>query len=192
MNTRDKILESARLLFIRHGLEGVKMQMVADEAGVNKGLLHYYYKSKAKLFTEVFSIVFNNVLKDVKSLFADDSMSPDEKISKIVDTYFKLLNKNKEMPVFFISEMNRDPGLLKRLDYGNKVKSLMESARTIISIDKPPEFITHFIITLISLCVFPFMARPLLNEITEDEKLTEVLLNDRKEFVKTTLKNMIK
>ena len=192
MNTRDKILESARLLFIKHGLEGVKMQMVADEAGVNKGLLHYYYKSKAKLFTEVFSIVFNNVLKDVKSLFADDSMSPDEKISKIVDTYFKLLNKNKEMPVFFISEMNRDPGLLKRLDYGNKVKSLMESARTIIPIDKPPEFITHFIITLISLCVFPFMARPLLNEITEDEKLTEVLLNDRKEFVKTTLKNMIK
>lgn len=192
MNTRDKILESARLLFIRHGLEGVKMQMVADEAGVNKGLLHYYYKSKAKLFTEVFSIVFNNVLKDVKSLFADDSMSPDEKISKIVDTYFKLLNKNKEMPVFFISEMNRDPGLLKRLDYSSKVKSLMKSAMTIIPIDKPPEFITHFIITLISLCVFPFMARPLLNEITEDEKLTEVLLNDRKEFVKTTLKNMIR
>jgi len=68
----------------------------------------------------------------------------------------------------------------------------MESARPIMPIDKSPEFTTHFIITLISLCVFPFMARPLLNEITEDEKLTEVLLNDRKELVKTTLKNMIK
>ena len=192
MNTKDKILESARFLFMKHGLEGVKMQMVADEAGVNKGLLHYYYKSKAKLFTEVFSIVTNDVLKDVKSLFADESLSTDEKISKIVDAYFKLLNKNRQLPVFFISEMNRDPGLLKRLDYSNKVKSLMESARSIMPINKPPEFTTHFIITLISLCVFPFMARPLLNEITENEKLTEVLLNDRKELVKTTLKNMIK
>jgi len=114
MSTKDKILESARFLFMKHGLEGVKMQMVADEAGVNKGLLHYYYKSKAKLFTEVFSIVTNDVLKDVKSLFADESLSTEEKISKIVDAYFKLLNKNRQLPVFFISEMNRDPGLLKR------------------------------------------------------------------------------
>lgn len=192
MNTRDKILESARMLFMKHGLEGVRMQMVADEAGVNKGLLHYYYKSKAKIFTEVFSRVTNELFRDVENLFSDDSLSSEEKISKIVDTYFKLLKKNRHLPVFFISEMNRDPEILKRMGFGDKVKSLMRGAQPIMPKGSPPEFATHFMITLISLSVFPFMVSPLLDEITEDKANTEVFLNTRKEFVKTTLKNMIK
>jgi AcrR family transcriptional regulator len=192
MNTRDKILESARLLFMKHGLEGVKMQMVADDAGVNKGLLHYYYKSKAKIFTEVFNRVTNELFKDVASLFSDDSLSSDEKISRIVDAYFKLLNKNRYLPVFFISEMNRDPEILKRLGFGEKIKSLMNGAQPMMPKGKSPEFGIHFMITLISLSAFPFMISPLINEITEDNKQTDVFLDERKEFVKTTLKNMLK
>ena len=192
MNTRDKILESARLLFMKHGLEGVKMQMVADEAGVNKGLLHYYYKSKAKIFTEVFHRVTNELFKDVESLFSDESLSSDEKISRIVDAYFKLLNKNRYLPVFFTAEMNRDPEILKRLGFGDKVKSLMNAAKPMMPEGKPPIFATHFMITLISLSAFPFMVSPLINEITEDKKQTDAFLNERKEFVKTTLKNMLK
>jgi len=192
MNTRDKILESARLLFMKHGLEGVKMQMVADEAGVNKGLLHYYYKSKAKIFTEVFNRVTNELFTDVASLFSNESLSSDEKISRIVDTYFKILNKNRYLPVFFIAEMNRDPEILIRLGFGDKIKTLMTGAQPMMPEGKPPEFATHFMITLMSLSAFPFMVSPLINEITGDKEQTDALLNERKEFVKTTLKNMLK
>lgn len=192
MDTRSKILESARLLFMKHGLEGVKMQMVADEAGVNKGLLHYYYKSKAKIFTEVISWVTDELFRDVESLFSDASLSTEEKISKIVDAYFKLLNNNRQLPVFFISEMNRDAKILKRLGFVEKVKSLINGAQQMMPEGKSPEFAIHFIITLISLSAFPFMLSPLINEITEDKKLTDEMLYSRKEFVKTTLKNMLK
>ena len=192
MKTRDKILESAKMLFLKHGLEGVKMQMVADEAGVNKGLLHYYYKTKAKIFTEVFSRVTGELFKDVKSLFEDETMTTDEKISKIVDAYFMLISKNKFLPVFFISEMNRNPEILITLGFADKVKALMEGATPIIPEGKPPGFAVHFILTLISLSAFPFMVSPLIDEITQDKKKTDEILLSRKEFVKDTLKNMLK
>jgi len=192
MNTRDKILASAQLLFMKHGLEGVKMQMVADKAGVNKGLLHYYYKTKATIFLEVFNRVTNELFTNIRSLFADDALSANEKVSKIVDAYFKLLNKNRYIPIFFISEMNRDPEILKTLGFGEKIKSIMESAQQIMPTGKPPEYATHFVITLISLSAFPFMVSPLIDEITEDKELTNTLLNNRKEFVKTTLQNMLR
>jgi len=192
MKTRDKILESAKLLFLKHGLEGVKMQMVADEAGVNKGLLHYYYKTKAKIFTEVFNQVTSELLRDVSAVFSDDTLTLDDKISNIVDVYFNMVSKNRQLPVFFISEMNRDPEILMRLGFGEKIKKMLLSAQPALPSNKPPDFAIHFMITLISMSVFPYMVTPLLNELTGDKQRTELFLNNRKELVKTTLKNMIK
>ncbi len=191
MNTKDKIIGAAQMLFLKHGLDGVKMQMVADKAGVNKGLLHYYYKSKAKIFTEVFDKATSELLKDVELLFADESLSIKDKISAIVDAYFKLLSKNSHLPVFFVSEMNRSPEILSQLGFGKKIKSLVNSANLALPDNKPPEFAMQFMLTLISLCVFPFMITPLIDELTEDNKKTETLINDRKELVKQTLINMI-
>ncbi|HNA17232.1 MAG TPA: helix-turn-helix domain-containing protein, partial [Ferruginibacter sp.] len=53
-DTEQKILESARNVFIQKGLAGARMQDIADHAGVNKALLHYYFTSKDKLFNIVF------------------------------------------------------------------------------------------------------------------------------------------
>lgn len=192
MNTRQKILEAAQLLFIKHGLEGVKMQMVADKAGVNKGLLHYYYKSKDKIFAEVFTRVTSELVQNMKSVFSDETLSLDDKISRIVNGYFKHFSKNRYLLVFFISEMNHDPGILKRLGFSQKLKSLLSSAQPAMPKDKSPDFAIHFMITLISLSAFPFMSSPLINEITEDKKRAEALLLDRKELVKKILKNMVK
>ncbi len=166
--------------------------MVADKAGVNKGLLHYYYKSKERIFTEVFNRITGELIQNVKLVFSDDALSFDEKISKVVNAYFKLLSKNRHLPVFFISEMNRDPGILKRLGFTQKIKTLLSVAQPALPKDKSPEFAIHFMITLISLSAFPFMISPLINELTENKKQTEALLNDRKELVINTLKNLVK
>ena len=191
MNTKNKILEAAQLLFMKHGLEGVKMQMVADKAGVNKGLLHYYYKTKAKIFTEVFNRITGELLRSVEAMFSDKTFSLDDKISNIVDAYFKLISKNRHLPVFFISEMNRDQSILTSLEIGPKIRSILSSAQQALPKEKSPEFAIHFVLTLISLSIFPFMISPLINEITQNNNLTETILNDRKELVKNILKNMI-
>ena len=64
-NTEDKIVDAAKKVFIQKGMDGARMQQIADEAGINKALLHYYFRTKNKLFEKVFSIVFKMAIKFV-------------------------------------------------------------------------------------------------------------------------------
>lgn len=54
MDTREKIIETAEILFAGHGYEGCTFRMISDKAGVNQGLLHYHFGSKENLFSEMF------------------------------------------------------------------------------------------------------------------------------------------
>ena len=171
-------------------MEGVRMQMVADEAGVNKGLLHYYYKSKDKLFVAVFNKVMSELLKSIGGIFENEEVSLNDKIDYAVDAYFNFLSKNARIPVFFIFEINRDSEILKRLGFGDKMKTLVKSASHAFPSDKDPEFIFHFIFTLVSLSVFPFMVKPMLTEVMGSEDKSEAFLESRKSIVKNILKNM--
>ena len=58
IKTEDKIFDSAMKEFLEKGFNGARMQAIADEAGINKALLHYYFKSKEVLYKEVFKKVF--------------------------------------------------------------------------------------------------------------------------------------
>ena len=59
-NTETTILNAAETIFQQKGMEGARMQEIADEAGINKALLHYYYRSKQLLFEAVFKSAFLN------------------------------------------------------------------------------------------------------------------------------------
>ena len=61
-STEERILEAAKKVFIRNGMAGARMQDIADEAGINKALLHYYFRSKEKLFDEIFRKVAGQLL----------------------------------------------------------------------------------------------------------------------------------
>lgn len=52
--SRQKILDSAEALFAKHGLYGVTVRNVADLAGVDTALIHYYFQTKVGLFEAVF------------------------------------------------------------------------------------------------------------------------------------------
>ncbi|PLW96253.1 MAG: hypothetical protein C0591_09195 [Marinilabiliales bacterium] len=60
-NTEDKIVEAAKKVFIQKGMDGARMQQIADEAGINKALLHYYFRTKNKLFEKIFDILFKDI-----------------------------------------------------------------------------------------------------------------------------------
>ena len=47
-NTKSLILKTANFVFINKGIDGARMQEIADKASVNKALLQYYYGSKKK------------------------------------------------------------------------------------------------------------------------------------------------
>jgi AcrR family transcriptional regulator len=105
-NTEEKIVQAAEKVFIEKGMAGARMQQIADEAGINKALLHYYYRSKEKLFSIVFRTAIRalipNLIKSYNSREGDFQF----KIRKFVDTYLTMMEKNPHIPGFVIHELN--------------------------------------------------------------------------------------
>ncbi len=69
--TEQKIIKAAREEFIRVGLKGARMQDIADRAGVNKALLHYYFRTKDKLYEasirEIAETLWGTIGRDILS-----------------------------------------------------------------------------------------------------------------------------
>lgn len=58
--TRKKIVDAACKLFSEYGLDSVSTRMIADEAGVHLGSIHYYFDDKEALYVEVFRIALES------------------------------------------------------------------------------------------------------------------------------------
>lgn len=106
--TEDQIIEAAHKVFQEEGFVGECMQKIADTANINKGLLHYYFKSKDKLFFTIFSTAVEKMVGKISGIF-NEEIPLFEKIDKVVDGYFDVLSKNSFLPAFVISELNKNP-----------------------------------------------------------------------------------
>ena len=67
-DTENRILKAAKKIFIKNGLSGTRMQNIANEAKINKALLHYYFRSKEKLFDAVFKYAFIKFVPKVEKI----------------------------------------------------------------------------------------------------------------------------
>jgi AcrR family transcriptional regulator len=201
MNTEQKILDAAKDVFQQKGLTGARMQEIADKAGINKALLHYYYRTKDKLFEKVFELAFSLFIPRVKEMMGSDKPIM-EKIAFFVENYLELLNKHPYIPGFIISELNRNPQILVNIIEKNiqiKQNRLIELLDTQIQKEAEAGIIKpisakNLMTNVISLCIFPVVARPILQGIIFDnnKKEYDVFLKERKEFVKDYLINSIK
>ena len=66
--TEERIFEAAKNVFVKKGLNNSRMQEIAQEAGMNKALLHYYYRSKEKLFEAVFNSIMKRVIPPIAEM----------------------------------------------------------------------------------------------------------------------------
>ena len=72
ISAEEKILAAAKKVFTRNGMDGARMQDIADEAGINKALLHYYFRSKDKLFQVIFVQEAKKFFPKIKMIFESD------------------------------------------------------------------------------------------------------------------------
>src|ERR1051325_9238915 len=92
-NTQDKILEAARKVFVMKGMYGARMQDIADEAGINKALLHYYFKNKEKLFEQIFMEAAGKLFPRINAIFVSDEPLF-TKIEQFCDEYINVVLSN--------------------------------------------------------------------------------------------------
>jgi len=150
------------------------MQEIAREAGVNQALLHYYFRSKERLSGAVFQQIATRIFPAIfQTLGADIPL--DEKIDRLVAVYMENLSRNPFLPGYLLSELHHHPERIPMLlssaigaEPGRVMPPLFRKlgeqidARVAAGTMRPiaPE---QFAINLISLCIFPFAARPMLS-----------------------------
>ena len=162
LNTEVRIKKAAKIVFIKKGMSGARMQEIADEAGINKAMLHYYYRSKEKLFQTIFKEIIDDFFPNILEILGSD-LTLSEKVKQIVNHYIDAIVTNPSLPLFIFNEMRNHPqqlvgfdhsGALKKLDYQLKKEA---NQGNILLISAP-----QFMANLISMTLFPFLAQPMI------------------------------
>jgi AcrR family transcriptional regulator len=164
MSTEEIILQAARKVFREKGLEGSRMQEIADEAGINKALLHYYFRSKEKLFMKIFSEAIQSMLPSVRiSLQEVETLS--QFLGFFISQYYKLLYELPWLPRFILQEVNRNPQLIRDI-LGDRELPIKEIEQLIKNdVEKGlirPISVEHLMVNVISMIIFPFAGRPVI------------------------------
>jgi AcrR family transcriptional regulator len=164
-STQERILQAARNIFFQKGLSGARMQDIADEAGINKALLHYYFKSKDKLYELIFEEALKNFFPAIIHIVESDS-SLSVKIEKFCTAYISMLQENYYLPLFVINEVNGQTDYFKEKYWQNKDQFFKKFSKQIETENKKgsikaikPE---QLLVNMISMCIFPFLSKPIL------------------------------
>lgn len=166
ITTQEKILHSAREVFLAKGMEGARMQEIADHAGINKALLHYYFRNKETLFHAIFGQAMLELIPALTEVFRSDRPLL-EKIPDFFSIHIGFIQANPLIPQFIIMEVSRNPEIIlngfKVLNQQGLFEKFANDVNTSI---KKGEILPidplQLIINLVSLSVFPFIAKPLL------------------------------
>ena len=185
--TERKILEAAGKVFMKKGRLGASMQDIADEAGINRTLLHYYFRNKEKLFDTIFTKVIARLFPTMVAAFASNKPFV-EKVQVFVDTYTDMLKENPYLPVFVFQEISLDPdrlaGIIQQtgLDPDIALEALSKELRSIGITDMDPR---HLIANMLGMVIFPYIGRALFQKVAfkDDALAYEKFLEERKRHV---------
>ena len=194
-DTEARILHAARAVFIRRGTAGARMQEIAEEAGVNQALLHYYFRSKERLSEAVFRETAGRMFPVlIQTLGSDASIG--EKIERIVQAYLDTLTRSPFLPGYVISELHHHPERIPQLissatgiDLSSAMKPVLEKLDRQLASEARAGRVRRisaqqFLANLLSLCVFPFAAQPMLRAAFgfDDDGFAKFIAQRRKEL----------
>lgn len=188
-DTQQTILKAAVEVFREKGRDGAKMQEIANRAGINKAMLHYYFRNKELLFEEVFRLTVVDFFSRINDIL-NSQEKLQIKINRICQVYISMAMQTPYLPVFILSEMNRNPEELFK-----KMFSTHQSRPNFLGFAKQIEEEVHkgnilpihpmqLIANILSLCVFPVVSRPMMQFVGEvSDAEFEHLMEERKQLV---------
>lgn len=184
-DAEKRIINAARSVFLNKGYFGARMQEIADAAGINKAMLHYYYRSKDKLYDIIVVEAISEGLSKAISIL-NDELPFEDKIRGFINTYMDLLTNNQTLPVFIFNELHQNPERVKSL-IGEKIKLLPKVFIQQVNAEVKSGRIRQIeplqlLLNIISLCIFPFIAKPIFGYINDlpDEAFQQFLSERRK------------
>lgn len=198
MTPEQHIIEAASEVFLEKGYHGASIRDIAAKAGVNVSMINYYFRSKERLFDVVFDQTFGILFAEIGGIL-DSAVPFFDKVRKIVAQYIDTLTKQPRTPTFIFGELARNPQtILERVKSNPRFFETMASleratqeelARGTIKPINPMELW----INVISLSVFPFVARPMITTVGAiDDAVFDQWSETRKERVTQFIIDAIK
>lgn len=105
----NKIINIAREVFIEKGFAETSMSEIATRAGINRPTLHYYFRTKEKMYQAIFGSIAQTIFPKVFDALTNRDESISQRIGCIVDAYYAIFLENPSLPMFCVREVNRDP-----------------------------------------------------------------------------------
>jgi AcrR family transcriptional regulator len=169
LETRERILDAAHTVFLRKGTANSRTQEIADAAGVNKALVHYYFGTKAALADAIFARALGTIAPRIFGILADPNRSIEEKVPDIVREQIAFHSTRPYLAGYLLSEMYAEPDRIARVISGQGAapldvirRQLREAAR---AGKMRPISAEQFVVNLMGLLIFPFAIRPALGVI---------------------------
>ncbi|MBA0884985.1 TetR/AcrR family transcriptional regulator [Flavobacterium undicola] len=196
MTTEEKIFNAARIVFQKKGFAGARMQEIADEAGINKAMLHYCFKNKQQLFEAVFMKAFSQLAPQINTIFNSEK-TVFEKITQFTHDYISFVIENPFLPQFIIQEMNNNPEfVMSILNHENRPNPTLLIAQIekeietgIIKPIKPKQLL----LDIFSMTVFPFAAQIMVKGILHlSDTEFKQMMEERKTIIAQQIINSIK
>lgn len=108
-NIEKRILWVAERLFLEKGFSGTSTTEIAKSVGCNQALIHYYFRTKEKLFWDIFSPKMEQVVEYLDAPL-DENVDFLERIRNIIDFYFGMLELDERLAPFIVNELIMHPG----------------------------------------------------------------------------------
>jgi AcrR family transcriptional regulator len=194
-DAEQRILDAAHRVFLRRGSAGARTQEIADEAGVNKALLHYYFRTKERLASAVFQRAAGKLMPPVIATLASD-IPLEDKVQRVVAIELDVLLRHPYLPGYIISELTHNPararqflgalsgapleeivaGPLEVLERQIRAETRAGRMRAIAA--------DQLMLNLLSLCIFPFAARPMVQLVLhlDDDGFERLIARRKKEL----------
>jgi AcrR family transcriptional regulator len=196
-STEEKILAAAKKVFISKGMSGARMQDIADEAGINKALLHYYFRNKEKLFEVIFLEAAQKLFPAINVVFESD-IPLFQKLERFCEEYITVMSENPYLPLFVLNEINQDPETFLTKIWGKQ--NLPRPKKFLEQIEKEIKKGTikrisplQLLMNLISMTIFPFVAKSMFQfNLHLDELQYRTIMEQRKKEIPKFIIDSIK
>lgn len=188
-NIEKRIIETAKQQFIENGFDKTSISDIAASLGINRPTLHYYFRTKEKLFQAVFGDIISKILPHIQTILNYDEPFFN-RLERVIDVYLNVFLENPMMPRFIMNESHRDmPHLIESMctisldNYLSEIGKVIHAEivrGTIKRVPLPIIFLTFY-----SQLTFPFLTKKLsMTLFFQDE-------NDFEVFIEVWKKNLL-
>ena len=193
--TEERILQAARNIFLRKGYAAARTRDIAEEAGLNISLLHYYFRSKEKLYEMVMMETLKQFATGTIEMLNDKKTSLVDKLTNLADRYIDLLILQPELPLFVITEVSNNPdnliarmGIKEALLSSVFIRQFGEAAKKSKTKAEP----LQLFISILGMTVFPFIGKPMVQAVFGvNDQAFSTLMQQRRKLLPVWIKTIM-